>query len=82
MSLDDFRGCEEEYKVVPARLVKVEGVSVQACSTVKTATNTRVDFSKAQSTNEVLKLKRDKPLPAGRGLLSVKAKMVRPQEHQ
>ena len=76
MSIEEFRGCQEEYRVVPPRLVVVEGINVQKSSTVRQRGNARVDFSRVNTTNEVLKLKRDKPLPHARGLISMHARKV------
>ena len=75
MGIEEYRSSQEEYRVVPPRLVSVEGVNVQQCPTTTLRTNARVDFSGVSTSNQTLKLRRDKPLPAGRGLISMHARV-------
>lgn len=76
MTIEEFRGTEQEFRVVPNRLVVVEAVSVHAESKMRRPLHTTVDLTDVTSTNEVLKLKRTKPLMAGKGLAPVHAKVV------
>lgn len=77
MTIEQFRAQTDELSVVPTRLVAVEGMNVQTNPVQKTRTTARLDLSQAASTNEVLKLRREKPLPAGRGLMAMHARITR-----
>ena len=77
MSIEDFRQNQQSFRVVPARLVTVEAVNIQCENKIKARDRSTVDFSNVSANNEVLKLKRNKPLAAGRGLIPMHAKVVR-----
>ena len=78
LAVDDFRqDASRDYREVPARMVEVDPVRVQAEERVRLRAAPKVDFSGVTARNDMLKLKRDKPLAAGRGLMSVQARIVR-----
>lgn len=80
MSVEEYRNCREEFKVVPSRLITVEGVNVHTSTTQRVRpTDGKVDFSGATARNDQLKLKlkRDKPLPSGQGRISMHAQIKR-----
>ena len=76
MDVEEFRACEEEYQVVPSRLVTVDKLNVHTSTIQRTKpAEGKVDFSSVNASNDVLKLKRDKPLPSGRGRISMHTKV-------
>lgn len=77
MTIEQFRGTGDEVSVVPTRLISVEGMNVQANPAVRTRSHTRLDLSQAADSNEVFKVRRQKPLPAGRGLMAMHARIVK-----
>lgn len=78
MNIEDYRRVEEEYKVVPSRLITVEGLNVQSTTTTKAKpANGKMDFSTATAPNDNLKLRREKPLPSNRGQISMHTKVKR-----
>lgn len=77
MSIEEFRSNQQTFSVVPPRLITVDPVIIQSEPKFKARVPALVDFSNVTSSNEVFKLKREKPLAAGRGLLPSHAKLVR-----
>lgn len=78
MTIDEYRGCQEEYKVVPSRLITTEGLNVQT-STVRRsrATAGKMDFRDATGPNDMLRLRREKPLPSDKGRISMHTRVTR-----
>lgn len=78
MTIEEYRSVEEEYKVVPSRLITVEGLNVQSTTTTRTKpASGKMDFSTATAPNDNLKLRREKPLPSNRGQISMHTKVKR-----
>lgn len=76
LTVEEYRSSEQEFRVVPSRLVQVEPVKIEAENSTRTRMPITVDFSNVTASNEVLKMKRTKPLAAGRGL-PMHARIVR-----
>lgn len=76
MTIEEFRATDQEFRIVPNRLIAVEAINVHAEAKVRRPANHTLDLTNVTSTNEVLKLKRTKPLLAGKGLAPVHAKVI------
>lgn len=78
MGIDEYRGVQEEHRVVPSRLITVEGLNVQSSTVTRSKpASGKMDFSTATAPNDSYKLRREKPLPSNRGQIAMHTKIKR-----
>lgn len=77
LTLEEFRRADRDFKVVPSNLLDVSPVRVQVEDRIRQRNTAPLDLSHVTATNETFKVKREKPLAAGRGLMAAHARIVR-----